>query len=154
MAIVETSSELLEALKRHELAIARLYEGYAQKFPGYGDFWMELSREEIQHANWISGLAARVEDGSDCFVVNRFPIGAIKHSIAYVEELANAPDQADFLLMNAISTALYIEKAMIENKYFKVFSGDGVETKRILNALAQSTQSHYQRVHKVWQELG
>jgi len=115
---------------------------------------MELSREEIQHANWISGLAARVEDGSDCFVVNRFPIGAIKHSIAYVEELANAPDQADFLLMNAISTALYIEKAMIENKYFKVFSGDGVETKRILNALAQSTQSHYQRVHKVWQELG
>ena len=154
MAVVETSSELLEALKRHELAIARLYEGYAQKFPEYQDFWMELSRDEIQHADWIGELAARVEDGSDCFVVNRFPIEAVEHSIAYVEGLANAPGQSDFLLMNAVSTALYIEKALIENKYFEVFSGDGMETKRILNALAQSTQTHYQRAHKLWRELG
>jgi len=154
VAVVETSSELLEALRRHELVIARLYEVYAKRFPEYEEFWMELSREEIQHADWIGGLAARVEDGSDCFVVNRFPIGAVEHSIAYVEGLANAPGQPDFLLMNAVSTALYLEKALIENKYFEVFSGDGVETKRILNALTQSTQTHYQRLHKVWQELG
>ena len=154
MDVVKTSSELLEAFRRHELAIARLYEAYAQRFPEFEKFWMELSRDEIQHADWISELTARVEDGSDCFVVNRFPIEAVEHSIAYVEGLANSPGQPDFLLMNAVSTALYIEKALIENKYFEVFSGDGVETKRILNTLAQSTQSHYQRVHKVWQELG
>ena len=133
--------------------IARLYEVYSQKFPEYEDFWMELSREEIEHADWISGLQARVEDSSDCFVVNRFPTGAVKHSIAYVEDLASGACEPDFLLMNAVSTALYLERALIENKYFEVFSGDSLETKRILNALAHSTQDHYQRLHRLWQEL-
>ena len=104
--------------------------------------------------SWIGGLAAKVENGSECFIVNRFRVGAVEHSIAYVEGLANAPDQPDFLLMNAVSTALYLEKALIENKYFEVLSGDGAETKRILNALTQSTQAHYQRVNSLRRELG
>ena len=153
MEVVESPSELLDVLSQHEQVIARLYEVYAQRFPECGDFWMELSREEIQHADWIRGLQAKVQNSHDCFVVNRFPIGAVQHSIAYVERLVNQAGEPNFLLINAVSTALYLEKALIENKYFEVFSGDGAETKRILSALAHSTQDHYQRLHGLWEEL-
>ena len=153
MDAVKAPGELLGVLKRHERVIARLYEIYSQKFPKWEEFWMGLAGEEHQHADWIGALQARVEESGGCFVVNRFPIGAVEHSIAYVEDLAEGAADPNFLLMNAVSTALYLEKALIENKYFEVFSGDGAEVKRVLNALTHSTRDHYQRLHALWQSL-
>ena len=152
MNIAKAPEVILEAMKEHEQALAQLYEFYTGKFPEYKDFWNELSLEEVQHAGWIDKLQAGVENSSDDFVVERFPIGAIQHSTQYVKKLADTADQPDFVLINALSTALRLEEALMENKYFEVIETDSAKTKHTLNMLAQSTQQHYQRVRKLWLE--
>lgn len=152
MNVVKAPNRLLEALKVHEKEIARLYEVYAEVFPVYRSFWIELSKEEIEHANWIERLQAGIENGSEDFVVERFPVAAIEYSIGYVKELVYKAKEADFQFIDALSEALHLEEALIESKYFEVLGGDSAETKRTLTLLADSTREHYQKVKELWQE--
>lgn len=152
MNIVKAPELILEAMKEHEQSLAGLYELYAGKFPEYKDFWTELSLEEVQHAGWIDKLQADIEDSSEDFIVERFQIGAIQHSTEYVKKLMDTANQSDFVLINALSTALRLEEALMENKYFEVIETDSAKTKHTLAMLAQSTQEHCQRVRKLWQE--
>jgi hypothetical protein len=45
--------EVADALIENELAIARLYEQFAQTFGEDATFWQGLAKEEHQHARWI-----------------------------------------------------------------------------------------------------
>lgn len=58
--------------------------------------------------------------------------------------------QSDFLLMDALSTALQLEEGLIENKYFEVFDGDSADTVHTLTMLAQATQTHYEMIYTTW----
>ena len=152
MNIAKAPDKILEAMKEHELALSELYEVYAGKFSEYKDFWTKFSKEEIQHADWVNTLQTRIEESPDDFVVERFAIGAVEHSTEYIKKLANTARQSDMLLINALSTAVHLEQALLEKKYFEVFEGDSAKTKYILSLLAQSTQKHYDKLHAVWQE--
>lgn len=152
MDVVKAANQLLEALKTHEKEIARLYEVYAETFPVYRSFWIELSKEEIEHADWIERLQTRIENGSEDFVVERFPVAAIEHSIGYVTELVYKTEEADFQFIDALSEALHMEEALSESKYFEVLEGDSAETKRTLTLLASSSRKHYQKIKELWQE--
>jgi len=152
MNIAKAPEVILEAMKGHEQSLARLYERYAGKFPEYKGFWTELSLEEVQHADWIDKLQADIEGSSEDFIAERFPLGAIQRSTEFVKKQAIAADQPDFVLINALSTALRLEEALMENKYFEVIETDNAKTKHTLAMLAQSTQEHYQRIRKLWQE--
>jgi hypothetical protein len=152
MNIALAPEVILEAMKEHEQSLARLYELYAGKFPEYKGFWIELSHEEVQHADWIDKLQVDIQDSSGDFIVERFPLGAIQRSTEYVKNQADTADRPDFVLINALSTALRLEEALMENKYFEVIETGSTKTKHTLAMLAQSTLEHYQRIRKLWQE--
>jgi len=152
MNIAQAPGELLEAMKEHELTLAHLYGLYAEKYPEYKDFWTELSLEENQHAAWLDKLWIEIENGSEDIVVERFPIGAVQRSTEYVKNLEDTTNQPDFTLVNALSTALRLEEALMENKFFEVCEGDSIKTKRTLNLLAQVTMEHCHRVRELWQK--
>jgi len=152
MNIAKAPDKILEAMKEHELALAELYEVYAGKFTEYKDFWTKFSREEIQHADWVNTLQTRVEESPDEIVLEKIAIGAVQHSTEYIKKQADTARQSDMLLINALSTAVHLEQALIEKKFFEVFEGDSAKTKHILSLLAQSTEKHYEILREVWQE--
>ena len=154
MKIAKSPGLLLGALKEHEQIIAQLYKVYAEKFSECKDLWTELANEETQHACWLDTLQAKVEDSSEDFVIDRFPIAAIEYSVVYVKKMIAQAHESDYTLINALSTALDLEKALIENKYFEVYEGDSVKTRQTLAQLAQSTHAHYEKLHKAWKEHG
>jgi len=150
MNIALAPEVILEAMKEHEQALARLYKVYASKFLEYKGFWTELSHEEVQHANWVDKLQTDIEDSTEDFIAERFPLGAIQLSTEFVKNQAIAADEPDFVFINALSTALRLEEALMENKYFEVIETDSAKTKHTLAMLARSTQEHYQRIRQLW----
>ena len=152
MNIAQAPKELLEAMREHEQALAHLYGLYAEKYPKCKDFWTGLSLEENLHAAWLDKLWTEIDNGSEDIVVERFPIGAVQRSTEYVKKLEDTVNQPDFTLVNALSTALRFEEALMENKFFEVCEGDSVKTKRTLNSLAQSTLQHSRKVREFLQQ--
>jgi rubrerythrin len=145
----EKQSRTIEMLADHELAIGRLYRAYAEKFPYYKDFWLALSDEETQHANWINELQSKTKEGSIHFKPDRFQIPAIQHSLNYAQKMLAKVQESDLDLVSALSTASSIEDALIENRFFEIFEADSAQLKETLRRLAEATEDHRRRILKV-----
>jgi len=137
----------------HEKAIGRLYTAYARRFPRDREFWLDLSREEQQHARWVESLRLRVEEDPASLVVERFPTGTIELSLAYINRLIENADASHLTRINALSIALDLERSLLEHKYFEVFKSDNPQIERTLQLLRQSTQSHLQKVQHLWESI-
>jgi hypothetical protein len=111
-----------------------------------------LVREETEHATWIRNLATKSEAGSGRLDEKRFKTQAIQTSLDYIKNLTAEAPRQKIELMDALSTALDIEKGLIEKRYFEILEGDSVELKRTLEALTRSTKAHIERVQKAWAE--
>ena len=140
---------VVEMLARNEEAISQLYHAYSEKFPESKGFWLGLADEEIGHAGSLRELHSKIHEGSVYLDESRFKVAAIKTFLDYLErEVAKTREQG-VSLINALSTALYIEEALIERKYFEVFETDSVDLKHVLLDLAASTEEHVRRVREV-----
>jgi rubrerythrin len=135
-----------DLLREHEKAIGRLYETYAHRFPQDREFWLTLAQEEDQHARWIELLQRKVEEDPSAMVVNRFPAAAINHSLHYISRLMEGAQQPGLTPINALSAALDIEQALLENKYFEVFASESAGIQNLLHLLAQATRAHIEKV--------
>ncbi|MHC4500405.1 MAG: hypothetical protein ACYS9T_05325 [Planctomycetota bacterium] len=139
--------ETIEMLAKHEEAVGQLYKAYAEKYTDHRDFWLGLSGDENQHALWINELYSKVEDGSVHFKQDRFQMPAIQHSLNYVQKMLLKSQEPDFELTEALSTAWYIEDALLEKKFFDVFETDSADLKETLRKLSEATTEHRQRIH-------
>ena len=145
----EQSNEI-ELLAENEESIGRLYQVYAGRFPEYAEFWTSLAEEETRHPNWIHELVGKAHEGSTYVVTGRFKEQAIETFLGYLErEIAKA---TTIPLIESLSTALYIEKSLIERKYFEVFDSDSAELTHLLEELRSATEQHIQKIEKLWNE--
>ena len=151
MGVGGTTINALDLLKDHEEALGRLYAAYALRFPSDREFWLGLSREERQHANWVQSLRSRIEDDPSSLVVDRFPATAIEHSLAYVAKLIERAEASGTTRINALSNALDLERALLEHRYFEVFSSGDLQIQRTLQLLQQSTKTHLRKVQDLWE---
>jgi len=85
-------------------------------------------------------------------IADRFPTVAISYSIRCINKLIENVNQPDLTPVNALSTALDIERALLENRYFDVFASDGAEVRRVLELLAEGTKAHIEKVQRAWRD--
>lgn len=137
---------LLAVLEEHEELLAELYSAYGERFGENRDLWMELSREETCHASWLNDLQDQIRDFPDAMVVDRFPIAAVETSIKYVKTQIEKASKPEFKHTNALSIALDLETALIENKYFEVLDGDHPRVRQTLQLLKQDTREHIEMI--------
>ena len=120
--IKQEQLECLELLIENELVVARLYEAYAKRTEGKGEFWMKLSEEEVLHAEWISKLKEEIEEGGIVFKEDRIQKDEVRESIQETQV------EVDRVLNTGISylshkeelkIALKKESGMLEKKFFE-----------------------------------
>ncbi|MDM7998977.1 MAG: hypothetical protein QUS33_02970 [Dehalococcoidia bacterium] len=145
-----TTSEVIEAMAKNEEAISRLYQAYAGKFPSQKDFWSGLAADETTHAAWLRGLLGKMREGSLSISRDRFRLQPVRAFSSYLERELASVREPGLSPINALSTALYIEESIIEQRYFEVFVPDAPELKRVLSDLASATKIHLEKVREEW----
>jgi rubrerythrin len=154
MDVTNTALDALDLLTEHELAIGRLYQAYASRFPEQKDFWTRLSQDEQQHAQWLDAIRLKAQRPSSNLAVDRFPAAAIEHSIRYVGSLIEGTAQPDLTADNALSHAFHLEESLLENRYFEVFRSDSTEIGSTLARLAQAARLHFEQVRRALENAG
>lgn len=142
MQMSQNPALLIKAMQEHELLISRLYSVFADKYPEQHDFWKQLSEEELRHADWIKKILMIINENSIGLVVERYPMAAIESSLTFIKKLIHQFSTADLPLIRALSHASYIEKALIENKYFEIFQTENTEFLLVLKRLKDETEKH------------
>ena len=133
---------LLQMLAANEVAIGKLYETYGNKFPEHEEFWFGLAMEEADHANWIHDLTLKVNKKSLSVYEGLLKTEDIQTFRNYLSEQLNNAKKGEISFFEALSTALNIEKSLIESQYFRVFTGGSEEDWNILEYLASATANH------------
>ncbi len=141
--------ELVEMLARNEEAVAGLYRAYAFQFSKYRDFWTHLADEEIEHADLIRHLSAEAGKGSLRINEKRFQKKALQTYLNYLKgELEKAQEPA-LPLGYALSTTLYIEESLLENRFFEIFEGDSEDLKKVLRHQDTDEKKHLDKVRRM-----
>ena len=150
MATTTKQHALIELLARNETVLSQLYRTYAKRFPAQEAFWNRLTEDELRHADWVHALGLQAAEGAVAFKSRRYTEKTLRGFIAYIKELI--PRAEYHTLVQCLSLALDIEKALIEKKFFVVFAGDSPAFARLLKRLAAATGKHIEAVRKMWEK--
>jgi rubrerythrin len=147
---MDQSSDLLDALIQHEKNVSDLYKSYAERIELLAGFWNSLSREELQHAQWIQRLGQKIQDQDVFLNKKRISLQAVQTSMRFINAQIVRTKRENLTAIQMLSTALDIEKAMIEKSFFDLFEGDSPEIKNTLSALATETKKHIEKIQAMW----
>ena len=147
-----TEKDALQMLIKHELAIADLYAAYAERYPDHRDYRLLLSSEEKDHADAIRNVLEVADQNQSGLKTSGFKPAAVNTSIAYLEDLTKAAQTTPVPIGDALSSALDLEKAMIERKFFDIFDTPSPVAQETLMILTQGTEKHVATIEHEWQK--
>ncbi|MEW6412120.1 MAG: hypothetical protein AB1483_06540 [Candidatus Zixiibacteriota bacterium] len=145
-----SDKEALQMLIDHELAISDLYATYANFHVDHREYWQSLAKEEREHADTIKRLLDIIDSGKQIINTANFKPIAVKTSIDYLRQSAARARSATIPLPEALSTALDVEKAMIERKFFGIFDTASSEAQAVRKVLEDGTHSHVAKLESEW----
>jgi len=138
--------DLAEALIENELAVARLYELFAQTFEEDAGFWQELAKEEHQHARWISEARdlARTRPVEPTTPPIRLQV--VEHMIQYVDSIGERCRKGELTRVNAYALARDVESSLLESRIFSLFVPARDQLRALQERLVHDTSAHRQRI--------
>jgi rubrerythrin len=143
MSSIEPQINHVTLLQGCEEAISRLYKEYARAFPAHRAPWQRLASDEIQHADWLHTLRARIEDGSvrlsESHMITARQILDAQDRVS--AEIIRA-EQGNVSVADSFRVALGLEGEMLEKDWFGFFDTDSPELKRVFQSLAAETAKH------------
>jgi rubrerythrin len=150
MTAIEAQLNHAILLQGCEEAISRLYKEYARAFPEHRAAWQRLASDEIQHADWLHTLRARIEDGSvhlsDAHLVSARQVLDAQDRVG-AETMR--VEQGNVSVADAFRVALGLEGEMLEQDWFRFFDTDSPELKRVFQSLAAETAKHAQTLREL-----
>lgn len=138
--------DIIMKMEMLERVIGQLYKTYAIRFTGDYQFWIQLFKEEEEHAKWVKKLEIDVEQGNLYFDGKRFKLNAIQTTISYIQKKINQATGNSMTEQDAYHIAWDIENGLLEKGFFKTFKSDQPGLKDVLNKLIHDTQEHRDRI--------
>ena len=145
----EERTSILHKLIELEKSIGELYKLYAEILPDHREFWSVLAGEEMEHANWLIMLQGQIKHGNIAVQENRFNQWGVDITLNFVKNKVRFAENNKIPYTLALSTALDVEKSLLERKYYEFYKSDCPEITKILQDLKHSTDRHLNRVQRV-----
>lgn len=146
--------KFLDLFLDQELTLSKVYEMFSERFPEHRDFWETISKEELEHAQWVRYLRGCIEDGRIRFNESNTGIMTIISSISMLKEALPRIGSKEFTIHNALSIAIDAEKSIVEREVFKTFEGNEEEIKKVLTILRDGSAGHMERIEKFSSKIG
>lgn len=141
--------KIINLYLEQELLLSKIYRLFSEKYERYKDFWLSISREEIEHAGWVKQMGEYAKNEKAQFDEGKTRTYTLSSFIDYLKKIIKDIKATDMGIEKAFSISLDIEKSMIEKKVFHHFSGDSREIMRILEILHEGTIEHIDKLEKL-----
>lgn len=136
---IDDINRIIYLLAEHKKSVSHLYNNYSIKFPDR-PYWKDLAAAKERNYQTIQTIYFDTKNQTIPFDESVFRSIAIKTSLDWVNRLIE--EYIKHSLINALSYALDLEQAKIEQRYFDVFKTQSPEIQQILPVLIQEAQQH------------
>jgi hypothetical protein len=142
---------LLDTLAAHEKALSELYRKFSELFQRTRDLWTDLSKDEEMHRKWIQRMKSLYREGKLVVNPDRITMMSVKTSIEYIEEQIQKADSGRITEANALAIASNLERAMIDERYFRMLSSADARFAKVNEKLEKATEVHKARLENALQ---
>ena len=142
MMLLDSQVRMIELLRKQELLLAELYRMLSEHLPADRDFWLKMSAEELDHAQWVDYLEQKARGGAVIFAEQRTRMTALQSYVDYILRMIDKVKASPPMRANALSLALDIERSLMEKNIFQHFHGDSRAVVELLTSLRTRTDDH------------
>jgi len=146
---VEGIGKTMDAMAQYEMLLADLYETCAEAWPDDRDFWMDIARQEVQHAENLRMMKALVSREPARFDKGR-PLNpvAVNTAINGLKEIIRKLSAGEYAYERLLIVARDIENAVLEAHYPDIVKTSNVEYQTLLNAIMSETRDHSRHIQQ------
>lgn len=134
-----------------EKTIKSIYEVFRENIPEHKNLWETLVKEEQEHADAIRELYRLTYEGRATFDAQNLKLDAVQSILDYLKELYANVLRTRCSVKQAVSTALGLEKSLLERNLFKHFQVSG-DLSGIFMELEEGTKRHVALVSRAMEE--
>jgi hypothetical protein len=139
--------EVLRAMATFETKVAELYSVCALTWDEDREFWLDIWRDEIRHAQYITKIIEIVLKNPDLYKKGYlFDVIALQTTvsdiISKIEEVKKGEISKDLFLLFANS----LEQGFIEKKYGEVVATSDIEYTTLMQKVVKDTEKHNDKI--------
>lgn len=142
MTSEENREKTIQMLTETEEAIGRLYEAYSKALPEHEEFWFGLVMEEADHSNLVHSLLNKVRKGSASFVADTKLADEVKDVREFLKKEQERAKRENMSFIDALNTALNIEKSLIKQDFYLLFTNPTQDVSSTLHQLRRDVENH------------
>jgi rubrerythrin len=150
---MKDKTEILGSLAHNEELVGELYRTYSRRFPEMADFWTGLAEAEKRHSTWLIKLSDAATEKT-LTVTDRFSTAAVTTFHNYLIKETTAAGRQDYGEKLALTTALYIEKSLIEKDFYQSVSCTDEVISNLLEGLVAESRQHLELIRQKMRDKG
>lgn len=137
--------KIIDLLYKQELLLARLYKIFADQLPDHKDFWQDLAKDELQHAEWIKKFHQAEKEDLLAFSEGKIKTYTMNAFIENLEKIIRRAENREITLKMAISYTVDFERSLIEKNVFSHFKIIDEKLQGIMVKLESETRKHLKK---------
>jgi len=143
-------SEIVEVLKKmamFEVVIAELYSLCAATWKEDSQFWLDIWKDEVKHAQYINKIIEIISKSPENFEKGR-PFNAIvvETTVADIRKKIEKVKKGEIDKNTILFIANDLEKGYLEDKYSEIVRTDDLEYKALIQKVVDDTGQHKQKI--------
>lgn len=143
-------SEIVEVLKKmamFEVVIAELYSLCAVTWKEDSQFWLDIWKDEVKHAQYINRIIEIISKYPDDFEKGRpFNALVVETTVAQIRKKIEKVKKGEIDKNTILFIANDLEKGYLEDKYSEIVRTDNVEYKALIQKVVEDTGHHKQKI--------
>ena len=136
-------SDVLKVMVQFELAVAELYRACGQAYSADREFWAEMEKAEIRHAQNISKMSQIMSGKPEAFETGRsFKSGAIRMAILGIKSNIERIKRKEITEKKMLFIGRDLEHSILESNYGEMVKTDETEFQSLLREIVSDTIEH------------
>lgn len=138
---------LLKQMAMFETKIAEMYSLCASTFDGDRQFWLDIWRDEIKHAQYIIKIINIVSARPQYFEKGRpYNVFTIQTVVMDIENRIEMIKKGETTKEKVLFFANDLEQGFIEAKYAEIVISGDMEYRRLMQSIIDDTSKHQKRI--------
>jgi hypothetical protein len=143
-------SGIIAALRRmamFEMTLAELYSLCASTWEEDREFWLDIWKDEIKHAQYVSRIIEIVSKKPEGFEKGRpFNVFTVETTVSDIRNKIEMTKKGDFPKNNLLFIARDLENGYLEERYGEIVSTDNIEYNSLMQRAVTDTREHKDKI--------
>ncbi|MCX8110224.1 MAG: hypothetical protein N3D15_03120 [Syntrophorhabdaceae bacterium] len=145
--------EVLKKMAMFEMTIAELYSLCATTWEEDADFWLDIWRDEIRHAQYINRIIEIISKKPENFEKGRpFNVFGLETTINDIRSKIQKIKDKEIPIDNLLFIVRDYENGYLEDRYSEIVKTDDIEYRTLMQGIANETGRHKEKIIKKIQD--